>query len=115
MVLALGLDDERVWISRVTRAPILPPWAVPPIVNGLLWARIFNAQYGYLNRTLSAIGAIDDSVNWLGTPGLAMAAVIAAYVLAHDTVQISCCVTRRFRAFPASCTTWPTWMGPRPS
>jgi ABC-type sugar transport system permease subunit len=84
VVLALGIalviDDERVWISRVTRALILLPWAVPPIVNGLLWAFIFNAQYGYLNRTLSAIGVIDEYVNWLGTPGLAMAAVITAYV-----------------------------------
>ena len=74
------IDDERVWISRVTRALILLPWAVPPIANGLLWAFIFNAQYGYLNRTLAATGVIDEYVNWLGTPGLAMAAVIIAYV-----------------------------------
>ena len=38
------------WLSRVTRVLILVPWAVPPIVNGLLWSFIFNAQYGYLNR-----------------------------------------------------------------
>ena len=84
VVLALGIalivDDERVWLSRVTRALILLPWAVPPIVNGLLWSFIFNAQYGYLNRALHALGVIGDYVNWLGTPGLAMAAVIAAYV-----------------------------------
>ena len=47
--------------SRASRGSlILLPWAVPPIVNGLLWAFIFNAQYGYLNRTLSAIGLIDE-------------------------------------------------------
>ena len=78
--IALIVDDERMWISRVTRALILLPWAVPPVVNGLLWSFVFNAQYGYLNRVLHAVGLIDGSVNWLGTPALAMAAVITAYV-----------------------------------
>ena len=68
------------WLSRVTRVLMLVPWAVPPIVNGLLWSFIFNAQYGYLNRALSALGLIDGYVNWLGHPTLAMAAVITAYV-----------------------------------
>ena len=66
LVIALVVNEERVWISRVTRVLILVPWAVPPIVNGLLWSFIFNAQYGYLNRTLSALGLIDGYVNWLG-------------------------------------------------
>jgi ABC-type sugar transport system permease subunit len=80
LVIALIVSEERVWISRVTRVLILVPWAVPPVVNGLLWSFIFNAQYGYLNRTLSALGLIESYVNWLGRPGGAMAAVIVAYV-----------------------------------
>ncbi len=80
LAIALVVDDERVWIARVTRALILLPWAVPPIVNGLLWSFIFHAQYGYLNRALHAAGFIDEYVNWLGSPGLAMGAVITAYV-----------------------------------
>jgi len=78
--IALVIAERRVWIARVTGALILLPWAVPPVVNGLLWSFIFNAQYGYLNRALSALGLIDGSVNWLGTPALAMGAVITAYV-----------------------------------
>ena len=78
--MTLIVNEERVWLSRVTRVLILVPWAVPPIVNGLLWSFILNAQYGYLNRVLSALGLIDGYVNWLGNPALAMAAVIAAYV-----------------------------------
>ena len=80
LVIALIVNEERVWLSRVTRVLILVPWAVPPIVNGLLWSFILNAQYGYLNRVLSALGLIDGYVNWLGNPTYAMAAVIAAYV-----------------------------------
>ena len=80
LAVALTISDERVWIARVTRVLILIPWAVPPVVNGLLWSFIANAQYGYLNRALHKLGLITDYVNWLGDPRLAMEVVIAAYV-----------------------------------
>ncbi len=80
LTIALTISDERVWLSRLTRLLILIPWAVPPVVNGLLWSFIANAQYGYLNRALHKLGLITDYVNWLGQPQLAMAVVIAAYV-----------------------------------
>ena len=80
LAIAFIIAERRVCIARVTGALILLPWAVPPVVNGLLWSFVFNAQYGYLNRALSALGLIDGSVNWLGTPALAMGAVITAYV-----------------------------------
>jgi ABC-type sugar transport system permease subunit len=80
LAIALTISDERVWLSRLTRLLILIPWAVPPVVNGLLWSFIANAQYGYLNRALHKLGLITDYVNWLGQPQLAMAVVIAAYV-----------------------------------
>ncbi len=80
LAVALTISDDRVWLSRVTRVLILIPWAVPPVVNGLLWSFIVNAQYGYLNRALHKLGLITDYVNWLGHPRLAMAAVIVAYV-----------------------------------
>src|SRR5439155_15038397 len=80
LAIALVINDERVWLSRVTRGLLLVPWGVPPVVNGLLWSFIVNAQYGYLNRALHKLGLITDYVNWLGHPRLAMAAVIVAYV-----------------------------------
>jgi ABC-type sugar transport system permease subunit len=80
LAIALTISDERVWLARVTRLLILIPWAVPPVVNGLLWSFIANAQYGYLNRALHKLGLITDYVNWLGQPRLAMAIVITAYV-----------------------------------
>ena len=80
LVIALVIDDDRVAVARVTRALLLVPWGVPPVVNGLLWSFIFNAQYGYLNRTLLALGVVTEPVNWLGDARLAMGAVIVAYV-----------------------------------
>ena len=80
LAVALIIDDDRVGLSRVTRVLLLVPWGVPPVVNGLLWAFIFNTQYGYLNRALLVFGLIHEPVNWLGHPQLAMGAVIIAYV-----------------------------------
>ena len=80
LAIALVIDDDRVALSRLTRVLLLVPWGVPPVVNGLLWSFIFNAQYGYLNRTLLALGVVREPVNWLGDPTLAMGAVIVAYV-----------------------------------
>ncbi len=77
---ALVIEDDRVALARVTRVLLLVPWGVPPVVNGLLWSFVFNAQYGYLNRTLLALGVLREPVNWLGDPTLAMGAVIVAYV-----------------------------------
>jgi multiple sugar transport system permease protein len=78
--IALVVNEERVWLSRMTRVLLLVPWAVPPIVNGLLWSFMFNAQYGYLNRALYRLGLIEHYVNWLGDSRLALGAVIVAYV-----------------------------------
>ena len=80
LAIALIVNEERVWLGRVTRLLLLVPWAVPPVVNGLLWSFIFNAQFGYLNRTLYSLGLIGHYVNWLGDPRLALGAVITAYV-----------------------------------
>jgi multiple sugar transport system permease protein len=80
LAVALVIDDDRVGLSRVTRVLLLVPWGVPPVVNGLLWAFIFNTQFGYLNRALLALGAIAEPINWLGHPTRAMGAVITAYV-----------------------------------
>ena len=80
LAIALIINDKRVWLSRVTQFLILVPWAVPPVVNGLLWSFIFNAQYGYLNRALYSIGLIDEYVNWLGDSDFALMAIIIAYV-----------------------------------
>src|SRR5215470_5265294 len=78
LAIALIIRDERVELSRLTRVLILVPWAVPPVVNGLLWSFIVNAQFGYLNRVLHKLGFISEYVNWLGHPWLAMGAVVVA-------------------------------------
>ena len=80
LLIALIVNEKRVMISYATKFLILIPWAVPPVVNGLLWGFIYNTQYGYLNRLLYNLGLISEYVNWLGNPDWALMTVIIPYV-----------------------------------
>jgi multiple sugar transport system permease protein len=62
------------------RAIAILPWALPTALMGLVWAWIFNDQYGVWNDILLRLGLIKTGVNWLGEPTLAMLSVIAADV-----------------------------------
>lgn len=62
------------------RTIIIIPWAIPTIVNGVMWKWIYHAEYGALNALLSQIGLIDSYQSWLGTPWLAMNMIILADV-----------------------------------
>ena len=94
--IALIINEQSVRISAVTRVLILLPWAVPPIVNGLLWSFIYNSKYGYLNVLLYNLGLIGDFVQWTGNADWALFLVIVPYVwrttpfavlLFHDALQ----------------------------
>ncbi len=78
--IALIVNEQSVWLSRVTRVLILLPWAVPPIVNGLLWSFIYNSKYGYLNVALKNAGVIDEFVQWTGNADIALFMVVIPYV-----------------------------------
>jgi multiple sugar transport system permease protein len=78
--IALIINEQGVRISAITRVLILLPWAVPPIVNGLLWSFIYNSKYGYLNVLLYNLGLIGEFVQWTGNADLALFLVIIPYV-----------------------------------
>jgi len=62
----------------VIRTLLLLPWAIPTVVNGILWRWIFDGSTGALNHLLLQLGLIDQNVIWLGQPFLAMNMVILA-------------------------------------
>ncbi len=62
------------------RTTVLIPWAVPTVVAGMMWAWIYNDQYGILNHLLASLGLIDGYVAWLGTQKTAMLSLIFADV-----------------------------------
>jgi ABC-type sugar transport system permease subunit len=78
--IALTINMRRARLAGVTKALLLLPWAVPPIANGVMWSFIFNSKYGPLNAALYKLGLIDDSIQWISDPTLALGAVVVAYV-----------------------------------
>ncbi len=69
-------------ISRATRffnifrGLLLIPWMLMWTVVAVIWGWIFDGQYGIVNYLLIRLGWVDQPVQWLGTPGLAMLILI---------------------------------------
>ncbi len=83
--LVLGLStalilNQSFWGRNAVRTIVILPWALPTAIMGLAWAWIFNDQYGLINDLLRQLGVIENGINWLGEPGLAMGALIIADV-----------------------------------
>ena len=79
--LGVALVLNKAFFGRgVVRTVAIIPWALPTAVMGLAWAWIFNDQYGVVNDILLRLGLVDTGINWLGTPTLAMIALIVADV-----------------------------------
>jgi len=64
----------------VLRTLILLPWAIPPVVNGLMWQWIYDSKIGALNGLLTTIGAIKEYRGWLSEPLSALLALVSADV-----------------------------------
>jgi len=78
---AIALLLDSVFVGRaVLRSLLMIPWAIPPVVNGLVWAWIYNGSYGALNGLLTDLHLISSPVNWLIRPSLALNMVVFAYV-----------------------------------
>ena len=57
------------------RTLILLPWAIPPVVNGLMWQWIYDSKIGALNGVLFALGIIPEYRGWLSDPTSALLAL----------------------------------------
>lgn len=64
MILALMLNFD-VKINNIFIAIAILPWALPPVVNAILWRWIFHSGYGLLNKVLINMNIISEPVNWL--------------------------------------------------
>ena len=64
----------------IVRSIFLAPWTMPTAVIALLWAWIFNDQYGVLNALLERSGLVASPIAWLAGPRGAMSAIIIADV-----------------------------------
>lgn len=79
---ALALFANREFRGRwLVRAAILFPWAIPTATNSVVWAYMFNDQYGLVNGVLEHLGLLSPShsIVWLGSP---TSATILIYIMA---------------------------------
>ncbi|HLL78359.1 MAG TPA: sugar ABC transporter permease [Ktedonobacteraceae bacterium] len=70
---ALALFANQKFRGRwLVRAAVLFPWAIPTATNSVIWAYIFNDQYGLVNSLLEHLGLMNPAhpINWLGSPQL---------------------------------------------
>ncbi|HYK84947.1 MAG TPA: sugar ABC transporter permease, partial [Ktedonobacteraceae bacterium] len=79
---ALALFANRKFPGRwLARAAIIFPWAIPTATNSVIWAYIFNDQYGLVNSLLEHMGLMNPAhpIIWLGS---AQSATALIYFLA---------------------------------
>jgi multiple sugar transport system permease protein len=77
--LALLLNEE--FPGRgLYRAVILSPWAIAPVVVGIIWMWMFHGQIGVINDLLMRIGLIRERFPWLARVETALPSIIFANV-----------------------------------
>ncbi|WP_238016097.1 sugar ABC transporter permease [Dactylosporangium sp. AC04546] len=84
-LLALGLAlllNERLRFRGVARVLSVVPWAMPPVVVGILWKLVYHPDAGLLNELLHRAGADGMRHTWLGDFSTALPAVIIVGVWA---------------------------------
>jgi len=77
-VLVALLLNQKFYGRGLLRVLVILPWALPTIVNAMMWRLNFNPDYGSINALLTQLGLIDHYRSWLGSPDSAMNAVMLA-------------------------------------
>jgi multiple sugar transport system permease protein len=84
-VLALGLAsllNTEIRGRWVARSLALVPWAMPPVVVGIMWKLVFQPQAGVLNEALYRAHLPGSNIDWLANFKWALPAVILVGVWA---------------------------------
>jgi multiple sugar transport system permease protein len=81
-VLVLGMSlamllNARLPFQGLARVLVLIPWAIPPVIKGLMWRMVYHPSAGFLNQWLLAVGLIQFPINILSDFTWALPAVIA--------------------------------------
>ncbi|MCL6626202.1 carbohydrate ABC transporter permease [Alicyclobacillus shizuokensis] len=77
MLIALAINGVR-RLKDVSLVIMLIPWSLITVISAQMWAYIYNGVYGVFNAILQALHLIGGPVTWLGTPGLAIVAMMVA-------------------------------------
>ncbi|UYO99094.1 sugar ABC transporter permease [Oceanotoga sp. DSM 15011] len=61
-------------------ALVFYPWALSGFAIGLIWAWMFNGQFGVINDILLKLGLINSNIGFLSNPKIAMISVIVVNI-----------------------------------
>jgi multiple sugar transport system permease protein len=75
-LLLLSVKKHRKWLL----AAVVLPWALPPVVNALVWLWIYNPSYGVLNAVLRAAGLIAANHVWFNQRQVALVLIVLVHV-----------------------------------
>ncbi len=67
-------------LKKLIRGAVLLPWVIPTALSTLGWWWMFDSLYSVINWSLLRLGVIARGLQWLGTPHLAMSAVITVNI-----------------------------------
>jgi multiple sugar transport system permease protein len=79
LALLLNMRLRGRWLARTLA---IVPWAMPPVVVGIIWSLVYRPEAGLLNEALFRLGISEDGYNWLGDFNTALPAVIIVGVWA---------------------------------
>ncbi|GLW11016.1 transporter integral membrane protein [Microtetraspora sp. NBRC 13810] len=82
---SLGLAlllNQNLRLRGLARVLAVVPWAMPPVVIGLMWRLVYHPNAGLLNSVLRDLGLIGQNIDWLNDFSLALPAVIVVGVWA---------------------------------
>jgi multiple sugar transport system permease protein len=90
MIIALLLNSKVLGpVRNFFRSAFLLPWTIPSVVTAILWAWLFQPQYGLVNYFLRTFGVFRDmSPQWLANPQLAMVTIMIACVWRYTPYMI---------------------------
>jgi multiple sugar transport system permease protein len=74
------LLNRKVRFTSLYATLMLVPWAMPPIIRGIVWRQLYDPDAGVFNALLLRIGLIHESINWLSSFEYVIPAVIVAGV-----------------------------------
>ncbi|HZV48860.1 MAG TPA: sugar ABC transporter permease [Candidatus Dormibacteraeota bacterium] len=86
--------------AGILRVAVLLPWALPPVVSGIIWRWILNDDYGVLNSILRQLSIVHYAIPWLSNPQLARVALVFAQVW-HEGPLAAIFLLAGLRAIPA--------------
>ncbi|MBE5904135.1 MAG: sugar ABC transporter permease [Pseudobutyrivibrio sp.] len=84
--------NKRFKIAKPVRGLLMIPWMMPMTVTALMFKFMFSTDVGIINYILRSLGIIEKNIEWLTTPGSAMAAVIMANIwigIPFNTILLS--------------------------